>query len=478
MSARSESSAFDGSGRVAALLTLVLPLLVAAPAALRAQGFGVYEQSTCAMGAASAVVARPCDDGSAMFFNPAALGARPGLTVSAGVTGIIPSGRFTADFNGAVTDMNRKLLPVPHGYVAYGFGDRFAVGLGLYTPYGLETSWPDSAAAAFLGYKTTLHAFYLQPTASVRLTDQISIGAGLTFVLSTVDLNQLLDLSTQAVPASAGLPPGTLFGQIGVPFQTPFASAHLSSSTATGVGGNFGLRIRVTDRIDVGARYLTRVKIDYTGDATFAPVSTGLVLPADNPYGVPAGTPMDAVIQGAGVFQGPLAPQGIKTSITMPDQFVGGLNVRPIDRLRLEADYVWTHWSLFGRLPIQFQGGAGTETRIEDYNNTSAVRIGGEYTLRDGVTLRAGYAWNQAASPDQTVTPLLPEGQRSLFAAGLGWHASSHVDLNVGYSLLLQVNRRGRTQDPLPGAEPTSALNNGEFHFMGHLLATTVTVHF
>jgi long-chain fatty acid transport protein len=430
------------------------------------------------MGAASAVVARPCDDGSAMFFNPAALGSARGLTISAGVTGIIPDGRFTADLNGAVTNMNRKLLPVPHAYVAYGFGDRFAVGLGLYTPYGLETSWPESSKAAFLGFLTKLHSFYLQPTASVRLTDRISVGAGLTVVLSTVELNQLLDLSTQQVPTGAGAPAGTLFGQLGVPFQTPFASAHLTSSTATGVGGNFGLRIRLTDRVDFGARYLTRVKVNYTGSATFTPVSTGLVLPADNPYGAPAGTPMDVVIQGSGVFQGPLAPQGIKTSITMPDQFVGGLGVRPIDRLRLEADYVWTHWSLFGRLPIEFQGGAGTEVRVEDYKNTSAVRVGGELTVRDGLVVRLGYAWNQGASPDKTVTPLLPEGRRSLFAAGLGWHASSHVDFNVGYSLLLQVNRRGRIQDPLPGVEPTAALNNGEFHFLGHLLATTVTVHF
>ena len=478
MSARSANSVFHPSGRLVALLPLVPLLLVPVPVALRAQGFGVYEQSTCAMSAASAVVARPCDDGSAILFNPAALGAAPGLTMSAGLTGIIPDGRFTADLNGAVTNMNRKLLPVPHAYVAYGFGDRFAVGLGLYTPYGLETAWPDSSSAAFLGYDNKLHSFYLQPTASVRLTDRISVGAGLTVVLSTVELNQLLDLSTQPVPASAGLPAGTLFGQLGVPFQTPFASAHLSSSTATGVGGNFGLRIRFTDRIDFGARYLTRVTLNYDGNATFAPVSTGLVLPAGNPYGVPAGTPMDAVIQGSGVFHGPLAPQGIKTTITMPDQFVAGFGVRPMDRLRLEADYVWTHWSLFGRLPIQFQGGAGTETRIEDYNNTSAVRVGGELTLRDGLMLRLGYAWNQAASPDKTVTPLLPEGRRSLFAAGLGWHASSHVDFNVAYSLLLQVNRRGRTRDPLPGVQPTAALNNGEFHFLGHLLATTITVHF
>lgn len=466
-----------GRGAVGLALGLVV-LLLSGPRPLRAQGFGVFEQSTCAMGAASAVVADPCADGSAIFFNPAALGARPGLTVSAGVTGIVPVGHFTADLTGAVTDMNQKLLPVPHGYVAYGSGGRFAVGVGLYTPYGLETSWPQQSDAAFLGFETKLHSFYLQPTASVRLTDRISVGAGLTVVLSKVDLNQRLDLSTQTVPAGAGVPAGTLFGQLGVPFHTPFADAHLSSSVATGVGGNFGVRVRVTDRIDVGARYLTRVKLDYQGTATFDPVSTGLVLPAGNPYGVPAGTPMDAVLQASGIFQGPLAAQGIRTSVTMPDQLVAGIAVRPIDRLRLEGDYVWTDWSLFGQLPIQFQGAAPSEIRFENYHNTSAFRLGGDLDVGRGIRVRLGYAYNQGASPDQTVTPLLPEGRRSLFAGGVGWSPGPHLELNLAYSYLLQVNRRGRVRDPLPGVQPTAALNDGAFHFAGHLIATTVTVHF
>src|SRR5207247_10636907 len=43
------------------------------PGLLAAQGFGIYEQGTCAMGLAGTGVATPCPDGSALFFNPAGL---------------------------------------------------------------------------------------------------------------------------------------------------------------------------------------------------------------------------------------------------------------------------------------------------------------------------------------------------------------------------------------------------------------------
>src|SRR5881396_1187899 len=42
-------------------------LLAGVPALLHAQGFGIYEQGTCAMGRAGTGVAAPCADGSAMY---------------------------------------------------------------------------------------------------------------------------------------------------------------------------------------------------------------------------------------------------------------------------------------------------------------------------------------------------------------------------------------------------------------------------
>ena len=55
-----------------------LVLFAGVPTLLSAQGFGIYEQGTCAMGRAGTGVAAPCSDGSAMFFNPAGLAGLTG----------------------------------------------------------------------------------------------------------------------------------------------------------------------------------------------------------------------------------------------------------------------------------------------------------------------------------------------------------------------------------------------------------------
>src|SRR5687768_14111574 len=77
-----------------------LLLLAGAPSLVAAQGFGVYEHNTCAMGRAGVAAASPCTDGSAIFFNPAGLAGLSGSRISAGVTAIAAKGSFTDDFLG------------------------------------------------------------------------------------------------------------------------------------------------------------------------------------------------------------------------------------------------------------------------------------------------------------------------------------------------------------------------------------------
>ncbi|HKC40645.1 MAG TPA: hypothetical protein VKC15_13965, partial [Gemmatimonadales bacterium] len=77
--------------RFALLLCAGFPSLVAA------QGFGVYEHNTCAMGRAGVAAASPCADGSAIFFSPAGLAGLSGSHFSLCVTLIGAQGGFTDD---------------------------------------------------------------------------------------------------------------------------------------------------------------------------------------------------------------------------------------------------------------------------------------------------------------------------------------------------------------------------------------------
>src|SRR5438876_263391 len=91
--------------RFALLLLAGAPALVAAPLRpLAGQGFGVYEHNTCAMGRAGVTAARPCADGSAIYFSPAGLAGLAGTHVSAGVTLIGATGSFTDEFLGTRRD--------------------------------------------------------------------------------------------------------------------------------------------------------------------------------------------------------------------------------------------------------------------------------------------------------------------------------------------------------------------------------------
>src|SRR5437899_7828160 len=105
--------------RMRACVRYALVLFAATPTLLGAQGFGIYEQGTCAMGRAGAGVAAPCPDGSAMFFNPAGLAGLTGGHATVGVTLLDVRGGFTDDVFQQKTKLDDPLLAVPQVYISY-----------------------------------------------------------------------------------------------------------------------------------------------------------------------------------------------------------------------------------------------------------------------------------------------------------------------------------------------------------------------
>src|SRR5689334_18482408 len=116
-----------GDKRMQRLVRHVLVLLAGLPALLPAQGFGIYEQGTCAMGRAGTGVAAPCADGSAIFFNPAGLAGLKGGRATLGVTLLDVQGGFTDDVSLQKSDLDDPLLAIPQVYAAYGLTSKLGV---------------------------------------------------------------------------------------------------------------------------------------------------------------------------------------------------------------------------------------------------------------------------------------------------------------------------------------------------------------
>ncbi|MDH4351581.1 MAG: outer membrane protein transport protein [Gemmatimonadota bacterium] len=436
-----------------------------------AQGFQVNEHGTCAMARAGTGVAKPCTDGSAMFFNPAGLIGNKGWTLSAGATVISAFGGFTDDLTSTKTDLANSAIPVPHAYVQYA-QDKWAAGVGMFVPYGLGTKWPQTFAGAFAGYDNDLRNIYVQPTVAFRPHPMITIGAGFDVVFGHVKLTQVVDLSENPVPGFGA----TTFGQLGVPALTAFANGELTGS-GTGYGFHGGITFEPTERLHIGARYMSRVKLTYDGNVVFTPVSTGITLPGGNPFSVPAGTPLDSVVAGAFV-DGPLLNQPGGAAITLPDQISAGVAVDVTPALTILADYSYVHWKLFDTLQVNFENTALSSTTIENYKDTHGVRVGIDWAANDKANVRGGYIFHTGAAPATTVTPLLPEGERNEFTIGFGYAFMPQFRVDAAYQYLKQANRRGRTGEFPSGAEPTLDLNNGLYEFKAHLFGLTLTVGF
>ncbi len=451
-------------------ILLLVPGLLLQPEAADAQGFAFYQHGACAMARGGATVAAPCQDGSAVFYNPAALAGLDGWSGSVGSVGVFSRGDFTSDRTRSTVGMDNDPRVAPHLYLGYGIDDRLAVGLGVYAPYGFGTRWPAGFGGAFVSFDSSLEALFIQPTVAYRLTDRISLGVGLTVATSEVELNRHLDLSRQAVPGV-----GVSWAQLGIPPRTAFAEASLESDRATGVGGHLGIHALWSDRLQFGARFLTPVTLDYEGTARFTQLETGITLPSQNPLGVPGGTPLDAVVSGA-FSDGPLVEQAITTQITLPAQFAVGLGFEARPDLVLTLDYQWVNWSTFDSVEIAFESPSLNQTLTQDYRDASVIRAGAEYELTDEWRVRGGYVYNQAASPPENVTPLVPEGERNHLTGGLGWEVSSGIHLEGAYHYLMQNDRRGRTLES-PGSGPATVdLNDGLYTVHAHLVGFTLSV--
>jgi long-chain fatty acid transport protein len=452
-----------------ALATLILACALH-PATSHAQGFGVYEQGTCVMSRAGAGVASTCGDASDIFFNPAGLVHTEGTVISLGTTVIAAGGSFTDDYTQQTTDLQNSPIPAPHLYAAHRFSPNLALGLGVFVPYGLATEWDRDFEGAFEGYDNSVESVYIQPTVSYQLTDRISVGGGPTVVMGTVELNQVVDLSSQNLPGS-----DLTFGSVGVPFHTAFADSKLDGDWAFGLGAHVGVQVKATERVRFGARFMAPVELNYTGTATFNQLSTGL--PTTPQLSEILGQPvtvfpdLDALLRDQFAEGSVLGTQSIETSLTMPMQVVLGTSVEATDRLTLMVDYQWTQWSSFDQIVIEFENQDEPVIRNENYGDTNAIRIGAEYALSEDWTVRGGYLFNQAAAPDEVVTPLLPENDRNHFTVGAGWQTSDLLRVNASYQYLGQNDRRGRTRGLAEGRPDT----NGLYSFDAHLFGLTAT---
>lgn len=429
--------------------------LLALNRAAGADGFSYAVHGGCASGLAGAFIARACpNDPSSLFYNPAAIALVAGTRISLGATVLLNASEYVYPnvFDPSageltIRDHNETFFPL-HVFASHPLTPRVTVGVGVFNPYGLGTEWPTTQdnVGRFVAYNTEIWALYTQPTVAVRLSPQIAVGAGLEIVYTRAELDRLVD----ARQYDASYPPLTYSA----------ADAHLS---ADGWSAGFVASVLVepSERVSIGLRYLSQTTVTLEGRLEF--FQTPLV-----DQGAPNGDVVDSIVR-ASLPPGPLPG---RTQLTLPDQILAGIEVRPLPRWTFGFTYLWTNWSDFDTLVVRVEGQA-PDTLAPNFSDSSMFRVGAAYELTPAVTVRAGYIHDPTpADPANPfgVNVLLPDATRNEVSLGVGWRAGPRLQADVFWMGVFFNETPGCVVPTTDGCEVAAEA----FRTTAHLLGASV----
>jgi long-chain fatty acid transport protein len=363
------------------------------------------------------------NDPTAVFNNPAAMAFFTGPVFQATGTGIRPSSQFEGSFRdeqgnpttGGNPNGFGKFVPFPNMAFAAPVSDRLTLGGSLTVPFGLASNYNPDWQGRYFGTKTSLQSIALSFSAGFKVNDQLSLGAGILGQRTKAQLNTTLDPYGSAA---------ALFGApiLGAP-QSGDVQLNVTVKKSFAFGYFLGAEFKPTQQDSLGLTYHSRVNQTlgghyelYGSDAgkgliVLAPtVFPNANLPVLNPNGeTPASanlnTPAFASIDWLHVFS---------------------------DRLSVAGTMKWTQWSSFQSLVLTSNG----QTLVnlpQKYSNSMMYAVGGDYKLNDQWTLRAGVGYDETPTNIISRDPRIPDGSRRLLGFGVGYQATDHMTVDLGY---------------------------------------------
>jgi long-chain fatty acid transport protein len=367
-------------------------------------------------------------DQASQFFNPGAFAFAPtGFQVGGNLA--IPRISFRpgdAD-QGQRTLQNTNVFPFS-GFVGFGPKEgKWRVGAGVYTPFGSELHYQQGWEGRYALTDINLRSVFGQVTAAYAITPQLSVGAGVTTLLyGDVDLQRDLPVQAQG--------------------STSPAHAQLTGKADHKVGYNLGVMFKPSEKLSVGVSYRSAVD---------AHVSGGDVALT----GIPASA--------AGSF----TAKNFDVTLPLPDVYSFGIGVRPSEKLLIAFDANLVGWSRYQSLDFKYSGGVlggnMSSSSKRQYQDALAFRVGAQYKVTDGFSLRAGTFYDMACVRDGFVTPETPDADRIGFTAGIGYEFAQRFGIDASF-LFEDFMKRSQSQDDL--------ISNGTTDRVAGTYKTTIAV--
>ena len=373
------------------VVSLIVPgaiFFAASPAAF-ALGFRNPDQDAAATGQGEAFVAQ-ADTPGAIYYNPGGLTQMKGTEISGG--GFVSFRGI--EFKG--TSGNADLNDPAYTAHAYAVSDlkqenwRFAFGANI--PFGNDSDWGNNSPFKYTVTSSSLMVANYQPTLAYKFNEHISLGAGWNIYDGNTELKRLVPFSILISPL---LPDGKFRFE----------------GSGQAMGATVGLLAKINEQHSFGVTYHSPFSLDFHGHAVVK----------DDPTGAFSRSPAQA-------------------EIDFPQSVAAGYAFRPNKKLKLEVDIEWTNWDTLNKVKLHSSNPAfatdPNSTIPFNWMDSFFYEFGVQYLLDDHWVVRGGYIYSENTVPDSTFSPSVPDADRHVFSAGLGYSTERFgVDIVYQYSL-------------------------------------------
>lgn len=401
----------------------------------RATGFDLPDQDPFAIARGMAFVAT-ADNPSAIYYNPAGISQLEGNNVRAGVYGLYLDVSYQSP-GGREFDNERDLHAIPQLFYTYTPKNQpVSFGLGLYAPFGLSSKWPQDTGFRTVATEGKLTYYTINPVVALKLSESLSLGAGLSANYAEADLQQGLFWPAQ---------PYDLFKFKGDGWD---------------VGYNLGLLWKIHEKVSIGATFRSGTRVKLEGDTTFY---NNVVLPLPQGGAIPA-------------FPG--QSRQADAGFPFPLKTIVGISYRPTPDWNFEFNADYTDWSALGTVMVNQSSGffpfLPKDVPLNlNWESSWYYEFGGTRYLGNGWSVSAGYIFNENSVPESSFTPLVSDLDRHFWSIGTGYKGE-HVNFDIAYQFGYGPTRTV-TGSPYSATGQTA---DGKYDFISHAVVMAVGYQF
>jgi long-chain fatty acid transport protein len=392
--------------------TTLATALLLVTAQSSAAGFQVSEHSASGLGRAFAGEAAVADNASVLARNPAAMSRFKKAEISIVGSYVAPNVDISGTQDAPISQVLGRdksaldaddIAPdafIPATYFILPVNDKVAVGLAMFSSYGVTTEYPEDYVAGSLGGTTELVTFNINPNISFKATDQLSFGLGISAVYGTASLERNYgDLIAASVWDKTSHAPTTQA------LNNPGQALFKIEGDDWGFGWNAGVLFEANENNRFALAYRSQVDLEFSGDFTQYKSDGSVRLKTDS------------------------------ASLALPLAATAEFSAyhKLTSALAISYGVVWTQWSSFEELKAVGTDCGGTcFVKEEEFNDNYRYSLGAEYTI-DRLILRAGIAYDKAAGE---TTLNIPETDRRWYTAGASYNVSSDFSVDFGLAYI------------------------------------------